>query len=373
MLGEMTDSTNRGLAFAIWESSFGIGQIVGPALGGLLAKPAENYPSLFGNIPLFKTYPYLLPCLVGSFFSIFGVCIGFFFLEETLSSRKRLSLDEESKFKPQDTSASLATLFPEISSIDIKDAVRVDTYTRNVSILSADVIRSIIAYASWAFLQVIFDEVFALFAVTPIEHGGLSFTASEVGFILSSLGIAQIISQIVCYPPLERILGLVKTFRLSCFLMIIFATILPFVNDAAKLLYNASDHSISFNSKVWIYVMLICVLSGRVVGCCLGYVSIMIIVNDSCLDTRNLGTVHGCGQVAAAFVRAIGPALGGYIWSWSLTSSFGFPLDCHFTHFFVAFLSLMTLFQSYWLTHNPNSGENECIHTNYSSIKEECE
>ena len=27
MLGEMTDSTNRGLAFAIWESSFGIGQI----------------------------------------------------------------------------------------------------------------------------------------------------------------------------------------------------------------------------------------------------------------------------------------------------------------------------------------------------------
>lgn len=27
MLGEITDSTNRGLAFAIWESSFGIGQI----------------------------------------------------------------------------------------------------------------------------------------------------------------------------------------------------------------------------------------------------------------------------------------------------------------------------------------------------------
>jgi hypothetical protein len=27
MLGEITDSSNRGLAFAIWESSFGIGQI----------------------------------------------------------------------------------------------------------------------------------------------------------------------------------------------------------------------------------------------------------------------------------------------------------------------------------------------------------
>ena len=57
MIGEMTDSTNRGLAFAIWESSFGIGQIIGPAIGGLLAKPAETLPDIFGNSDFFKEYP----------------------------------------------------------------------------------------------------------------------------------------------------------------------------------------------------------------------------------------------------------------------------------------------------------------------------
>jgi MFS family permease len=39
MLGEITDESNRGRAFGLWESAFGLGNIIGPVIGGLMADP----------------------------------------------------------------------------------------------------------------------------------------------------------------------------------------------------------------------------------------------------------------------------------------------------------------------------------------------
>jgi hypothetical protein len=124
-------------------------------------------------------------------------------------------------------------------------------------------------------------------------------SSTELGLVLSSLGIAQIVSQIFIYPAVERSLGLVKTFRLSCILMFIFSTMLPFVGDVAKYLYDGHE----LHSRSLIFVLLFFVLSGRTAAACFGYVSVMICVNDSCPDMRYLGMVHGCGQLASAFVR----------------------------------------------------------------------
>eukprot|EP00842_Homolaphlyctis_polyrhiza_P001507 jgi/Hompol1/2357/HPOL_005965-RA len=83
VLGEITDSTNRSRAFSIFGLMFGVGMIVGPMLGGFLADPATNFPSVFGGIKLFVDNPYLLPCLVSATVSIGGFCVGVLFLPET--------------------------------------------------------------------------------------------------------------------------------------------------------------------------------------------------------------------------------------------------------------------------------------------------
>ncbi|KAJ3069808.1 hypothetical protein HK102_006829, partial [Quaeritorhiza haematococci] len=75
-----------GLAFSYFEAAYGIGSIIGPALGGYLANPVQQFPSLFGSSTLFRRFPYLLPCLVSSTVSILGFFIGLIFLEETLPS-----------------------------------------------------------------------------------------------------------------------------------------------------------------------------------------------------------------------------------------------------------------------------------------------
>ena len=65
---------------------------LGPALGGYLSKPAENFPGLFGDNQFLIDYPYFLPCFISACGSIVGFIIGCFYLEESnpnvLANRK---------------------------------------------------------------------------------------------------------------------------------------------------------------------------------------------------------------------------------------------------------------------------------------------
>jgi len=57
--------------------------ILGPALGGALARPCVSYPSLFARNTIFDKFPFLLPNLVCAAILACGVTIGILFLEET--------------------------------------------------------------------------------------------------------------------------------------------------------------------------------------------------------------------------------------------------------------------------------------------------
>ncbi|XP_058079218.1 probable peptide/nitrate transporter At3g43790 isoform X6 [Magnolia sinica] len=60
----------QALALSIVSTAGGIGLIIGPALGGFLAQPAEKYPNIFSKKSLFGRFPYFLPCLCISLFAL---------------------------------------------------------------------------------------------------------------------------------------------------------------------------------------------------------------------------------------------------------------------------------------------------------------
>jgi hypothetical protein len=61
---------------------------LGAAIGGVLAEPVRNYPSVFAQGGLFDKYPYLLPNLFCAVCVVFGVTVGLLFLEETHQEMK---------------------------------------------------------------------------------------------------------------------------------------------------------------------------------------------------------------------------------------------------------------------------------------------
>ena len=63
-LTEITNESNRGMAFSYMSLGSSIGTVVGPLVGGLLCKPVVKYPAYFHPHSIFDTCPYLLPCLI---------------------------------------------------------------------------------------------------------------------------------------------------------------------------------------------------------------------------------------------------------------------------------------------------------------------
>lgn len=66
-------------------------------IGGALAKPVENMPSIFPPGGIFERRPYLLPNLFSAACVFLGVIIGVFFLEET-HAKKKLRRDRGVEF-----------------------------------------------------------------------------------------------------------------------------------------------------------------------------------------------------------------------------------------------------------------------------------
>jgi hypothetical protein len=52
-----------------------MGGVAGAIVGGAFESPAEHYPGLFGDVQLFKHYPYLLPCFIASSFTFAGAIL----------------------------------------------------------------------------------------------------------------------------------------------------------------------------------------------------------------------------------------------------------------------------------------------------------
>ncbi|MCL7030220.1 hypothetical protein MKW94_023541, partial [Papaver nudicaule] len=67
--GEVCREEYQALALSLVSTAWGVGLVIGPALGGFLAQPAEKYPSLFPGGSLLAIFPYFLPCLCISAYS----------------------------------------------------------------------------------------------------------------------------------------------------------------------------------------------------------------------------------------------------------------------------------------------------------------
>ena len=75
---------------------WGAGTIVGPVAGGLLALPCDKFPSWMGSTcsdgGLFRSFPYLLPCLLAACAAMTSFAATLFLLNETLASERQVQL-----------------------------------------------------------------------------------------------------------------------------------------------------------------------------------------------------------------------------------------------------------------------------------------
>jgi MFS family permease len=79
-------------AFSVMPLVWSVGSVFGPAFGGFFARPADQYPALFGDSVFFKQYPFALPNFVACLIFFISFTTGLLFLEVRASIRVSLMI-----------------------------------------------------------------------------------------------------------------------------------------------------------------------------------------------------------------------------------------------------------------------------------------
>ncbi|KAI0079970.1 MFS general substrate transporter [Panus rudis PR-1116 ss-1] len=323
VLAEITDATNQAIAFPIYGLCWPLGSIIGPLIGGSFSKPAEKFPAWF-SYDFLREYPYFLPCLLAGALAIVGTILGFFFLEETLPSKRR------------DRPSSQAC-HPSISEKPQPASIKY--------LLSIPVIRALCLSGCFlSFINTAFDVIFVLFCYSPIESGGLAFTAAEIGYSLATSGVASACLQLFFMPYLLRRFDHAKMYNFCMGIWPYCYVLLPGLNLIARSGLDLQATDVTLSARVdpatkallWVGIGIILTLA-RSAG--LAFSVSMILVKDSAPDPGSLGATNGLAQFAMCLARAFSPAFASSLFALSAGSNF-----LPFRYLWVAVMAGISLF-----------------------------
>lgn len=158
-LSDISSRKNRSKAFGISGVAFGLGFMVGPAVGGFLAQ-----------------FSYSLPAYLAAVMSFFSIILTLIFLPETVINNDK----EPKKFK------FIVVDFDQFKQFWAQPRVR----------------KQLVEFSTYALAHVIFSSNFALYA-----NKKLGITSSDIGFALTYVGLISVVIRGILIPKLIDWLG----------------------------------------------------------------------------------------------------------------------------------------------------------------------
>ncbi|KAI8679648.1 MFS domain-containing protein [Fusarium keratoplasticum] len=355
-------------AYTIMPMVWCIGSIIGPMIGGALARPCISYPEIFARGTIWDRYPYLLPNLFSAATVFVGVIIGLLYLDETHAEKKT------QRDRGREIGDYLATLFGQVTKCNgrgrapekkaLLDGERHVSYGSRHGSSSSDeedealpayqsqessprlapmddtrslesqplepivqekpktftkpVIMNIISYGILAFHTMTFDQLFPVFLSTarpehPVHDLPFRFTdgfgleTKVIGFIMSVQGLYSLLSNYLIVPPVTRRLGSLRLFRLLAFSYFALYLVTPYLVLLPEPMRMPA---------IYLLVIWKCTFST------MAYPSNAILLANSAPSKQVLGTINGIAASTASLCRALGPTLSGLLYSLGLQTGY---------------------------------------------------
>ncbi|KAF8591244.1 MFS general substrate transporter [Ramaria rubella] len=293
-MAEILDPSNFARTIAWLPIMWSAGATVGPLVGGSLSHPYERLPHLFGDNKLWKRHPYLLPCLFSATVSASAFVLAFFFLKETLHSRREPSIhDGYGEYQLIESRASSSVSNPPpIQSTPVLGGPRPTLR----SLITPPLMIILLNYSIFSLLEVSLTAVLPLYLAAPFEFGGLGFSPSQIGVCLAVLGVFNGTTQVMYFASIHAVWGSKKMLRAGMLAYAAIFALFPLVSWLAK--------KGSVGVGVWIILMLQAGMfpTASMVSSCI------TILLTSATPPPALGAANGLAQTTASFLRALGPA-----------------------------------------------------------------
>ncbi|KAI8749281.1 peptide/nitrate transporter [Biomphalaria glabrata] len=94
ILYDISDNSNQALSMSMLSISWGMGLIVGPTVGGLLASPVKKWPHVFDQEGLFGQFPYLLSSIFPFVTCAIIFFVIYFYFDETFVVKSKRANQE---------------------------------------------------------------------------------------------------------------------------------------------------------------------------------------------------------------------------------------------------------------------------------------
>lgn len=333
-------------AFLLFPLIFNAGMVAGLALGGCLADPAINLPWLFGPNGLFNiwnheqgvqwtvNYPYALPALFNVSLLIAGLLLAVLGLKETLAGREGekhfgINLGSILRSARPFLPGRLIKGYAPLALDDLDDTggreeekpsppIRPSLQSRPTirSVCTREVLCALLSFGLLPLHNSAFMHIFPLFLSNPPANnskatlfsfnGGLGLQSPSIGLWLGFFGICGILLQLFIYPRLQAHIGTLGVFRIALFMFPVTYTIAPYLSLVSQ--QGGFTYWFSVAMIAWSQIM----------ARTLAIPSTVILLTDSAPSKSALGTVHGIGNMLASLARAIGPAVGGWVFAWGM-------------------------------------------------------
>ena len=200
-----------------------------------------------------------------------------------------------------------------------------------------------LSYFVISFNAIIYDEVLPLWALSSVEKGGLGYQSSDVGQVMSLVGVPVVIFTFLGYPPLAKAFAEPYCFRMgqlvggvACFITVLLRYLFPVLGgeDAVN-----NDNS----SAKWTLQILLVVLSSVChIGYVTGFTSLFLLINRS-VHTDRRATVNGLAMTIGSVAKAVGPILGSVMYAWSIENNLREPMNFMLVFAMCLFFSVLML------------------------------
>ncbi|XXG52713.1 hypothetical protein AAC387_Pa03g0967 [Persea americana] len=281
----------QSLSMSLISTSWGIGLIIGPALGGFLAQPAEKFPNVFSMDSLFGRFPYFLPCLCTSIFAmvVSVLCI---WLPETLHIHHENKKEISNSYEVLEASPNGSDLKNNKEGIEASGT----SLFKNWPLMS-----SIILYCTFSLQDMAYTEIFSLWAVSDRKYGGLSFSSQDVGEVLAISGCGLLLFQLFLYPVAERTIGAIMLSRLAAISTIPLLSSYPFVAMLSGVTLTLVLNCVSLLKSV----LTVTAITGT------------FILQNNAVPQHLRGAANGIALTGQSVFKTFGPAGGGALFAWA--------------------------------------------------------
>eukprot|EP00658_Telonema_sp_P-2_P048543 TRINITY_DN3691_c0_g1_i2.p1 TRINITY_DN3691_c0_g1~~TRINITY_DN3691_c0_g1_i2.p1 ORF type:complete len:411 (+),score=57.02 TRINITY_DN3691_c0_g1_i2:229-1461(+) len=177
-------------------------------------------------------------------------------------------------------------------------------------------------YCCFSVVSITTDEITSLWALASVGAGGLAAGPEYIGVILAVTGISSMLFQVILGPRLVERWGYRGSIRYGGVIAGAAVFFVPFTKRLLDL------------GSAWPMIALMILSTIKQAGFYFGFVSSFVLLNNS-VPPSCLGRANGLGMMLSSICKAVGPALFSPLFAWSLTLD-DMPMSQHLYFVLVA-------------------------------------